>query len=113
VTGVASLNPTQVADVIELQLVLARYAVGMTHDDVDAVIDVFTPEGTFGAFGETDTLKDLPALSAAAPEGLFLTGTPVLRLDRDQGTGTSSGYQTLCFVDQRRPLPDGSDAASG
>ena len=35
---------------------------------------------------------------AAAPKGLFLTGTPVLELDGDAGTGT--GQQTLCFVDQ-------------
>jgi hypothetical protein len=35
---------------------------------------------------------------AAAPKGLFLTGTPVLDLDLAQGTGT--GYQTLCFVEQ-------------
>jgi hypothetical protein len=32
----------------------------------------------------------------AAPKGLFLTGTPLLDLDGDTGTG----YQTLCFVDQ-------------
>jgi SnoaL-like domain len=91
-------EPAQVDDVIELQQVLARYAVGMTQDDVEAVVDVFTPDGTYSAFGETHTLKDFPSLVAAAPKGLFLTGTPVLDLDRAQGTGT--GYQTLCFVDQ-------------
>ena len=87
-----------VADVIELEQLLARYAVGMTRDDVDAVVDVFTPDGTYSAFGDTYTLEDFPALVAAAPKGLFLTGTPVLDLDGDAGTGT--GQQTLCFVDQ-------------
>ena len=43
-------------------------------------------------------MEDFPALVAAAPKGLFLTGTPVLELDGDTGTGT--GQQTLCFVDQ-------------
>jgi hypothetical protein len=86
------------ADIIELQQVLARYAVGMTQDDIDAVVDVFTPDGTYSAFGTTYTLKDFPALVAAAPKGLFMTGTPVLDLDRARGEGT--GYQTLCFVDQ-------------
>ena len=86
------------ADVMELQQVLARYAVGMTQDDVEAVTDVFTPDGSYSAFGETYTLKDFPALVAAAPKGLFLTGTPVLELDRAAGTG--NGQQTLCFVDQ-------------
>jgi hypothetical protein len=83
---------------MELQQVLARYAVGMTQDDVEAVMDVFTPDGSYSAFGETYPLNDFPALVAAAPKGLFLTGTPVLDLDGDAGTGT--GQQTLCFVDQ-------------
>jgi SnoaL-like domain len=91
-------QPADVSDIIELQQVLARYAVGMTQDDVDAVVDVFTPDGTYSAFGATYTLEDFPALVAAAPKGLFLTGTPVLDLDRERGEGT--GYQTLCFVDQ-------------
>lgn len=86
------------ADVIELEQVLARYAVGMTRDDVEAVMEVFTPDGTYSAFGATYALADFPALVAAAPKGLFLTGTPALDLDLDKGTGT--GYQTLCFVEQ-------------
>jgi hypothetical protein len=84
------------SDIIEIEQLLARYAVGMTRDDVDAVIDVFTPDGTYSAFGDTYTLSDFPRLVAAAPKGLFLTGTPELQLDGDTGTG----YQPLCFVDQ-------------
>ena len=85
-------------DVIEIEQLLARYAVGMTRDDIDTVLEVFTPDGTYSAFGDTYALEDFPALVAAAPKGLFLTGTPVLELDGDTGTGT--GQQTLCFVDQ-------------
>lgn len=95
---VAPMDEAAMTDIIELQQVLARYAVGMTQDDVEAVMDVFTPEGTYSAFGETYTLADFPELVAAAPKGLFLTGTPVLELDGASGTGT--GSQTLCFVDQ-------------
>ncbi|MGN6475239.1 MAG: nuclear transport factor 2 family protein [Mycobacteriales bacterium] len=87
---------TPVEDIIEVEQLLARYAVGMTRDDIDAVIDVFTPDGTYSAFGETYTLADFPSLVAAAPKGLFMTGTPSLDLDGDSGTG----MQTLCFVDQ-------------
>jgi SnoaL-like protein len=90
------MDPARTADIIELQQVLARYAVGMTRDDVEAVMEVFTPDGTYSAFGATYALADFPALVAAAPKGLFLTGTPVLDLDGDAGTG----YQTLCFVEQ-------------
>ena len=67
------------ADVMEVQQLLARYAVGMTQDDIDVVMDVFTPDGTYRAFGSTYTLADFPALVAAAPKGLYLTGTPAPR----------------------------------
>ena len=86
-----------VADAIELQQLLARYAVGMTKDDVEAVMGVFTPDGTYSAFGDTYQLVDFPALVAAAPKGLFLVGPPVLELDGDVG----AGQQPLFFVDQR------------
>jgi hypothetical protein len=85
-----------VEDVIEIQQLLARYAVGMTKNDIDAVIEVFTPDGSYSAFGDTYTLADFPRLVAAAPKGLFLVGPPALELDGDTGTGE----QPLCFVDQ-------------
>lgn len=90
------MDQGDIADIIEVEQLLARYAVGMTQDDIEAVIEVFTPDGTYSAFGDTYTLADFPTLVAAAPKGLFLTGTPVLELDGDEGTG----QQTLCFVDQ-------------
>jgi hypothetical protein len=85
-----------VNDIIELEQLLARYAVGMTKDDIEAVIDVFTPDGTYSAFGTVYGLADFPALVKAAPKGLFLTGTPFLELNGDTGRG----QQPLCFVDQ-------------
>jgi hypothetical protein len=84
-------------DVIEIGQLLARYAVGMTKDDIDAVTAVFTPDGTYSAFGDVYTLADFPTLVAAAPKGLFMVGPPVLELDGDTGTGE----QPLCFVEQR------------
>jgi hypothetical protein len=84
------------ADIIEIEQLLARYAVGMTKNDVEAVIDVFTPDGTYSAFGDTYALADFPTLVAAAPKGLFLTGEPAIEIDADTGTGE----QPLCFVDQ-------------
>jgi hypothetical protein len=84
-------------DLVELQQLLARYAVGMTKDDVDAVVDVFTPDGTYSAFGDTYALDEFPALVAAAPKGLFLTGTAVVEPGADENS--ASGTQPLCFVD--------------
>jgi hypothetical protein len=90
------VNDLPVEDVVEIEQLLAKYAMGMTRDDIDTVTEVFTPDGSYSAFGETYRLEDFPALVAAAPKGLFLTGTPALTIDGDTGTG----MQPLCFVDQ-------------
>lgn len=91
-----AMDQAQVADIIEIEQLLARYATGMTQDDIETVMDAFTPDGTYSAFGAAYTLRDFPALVEAAPKGLFLTGTPVVDLHGDSGTG----LQTLCFVAQ-------------
>jgi len=91
------MDQLPIADVIEVEQLLARYAVGMTKDDVEAVVDTFTADGTYRAFGDTYQLVDFPTLVAAAPKGLFLVGPPVLEFDGDVG----HGQQPLCFVDQR------------
>jgi len=86
-----------ITDVIEIEQVLAKYAVAMTQNDIETVMhEVFTPDGTYSAFGSTYALADFPALVEAAPKGLFMTGTPLLDLDGDTGTG----QQPLLFVDQ-------------
>ena len=87
------------ADIIEIEQLLARYAVGMTKNDVEAVIEVFTPDGTYSAFGDTYALADFPTLVAAAPKGLFLTGTPAIEFD-DTNSDSATGEQPLSFVDQ-------------
>ena len=86
------------ADIIELEQLLARYAAGMTKDDIEAVMEVFAPDGTYRAFGDTYALADFPTLVAAAPKGLFMVGPPAVELDVEAGTGT--GEQPLCFVEQ-------------
>jgi hypothetical protein len=86
-----------VEDVLEIEQLLARYALAMTQDDVEAVVEVFTPDGSYSAFGDTYRLSDFPALVAAAPKGLFLVGPPVLEVEGDTGTG----QQPLCFVEQK------------
>ena len=50
------MDQSTIEDVTEIQQLLARYAVGMTRDDIDAVIEVFTPDGTYSAFGDTYAL---------------------------------------------------------
>ncbi|HEY8526244.1 MAG TPA: nuclear transport factor 2 family protein [Acidimicrobiales bacterium] len=85
------------ADIIEIEQLLAKYSVAMTQNDVDTVTsEVFAADGYYSAFGEIYRLPDFPALVEAAPKGLFLTGTPSLQLDGDTGTG----QQPLLFIDQ-------------
>jgi hypothetical protein len=83
-------------DLVEIQHLLARYAVTITQGDIGGLLAVFTPDGTYSAFGDTLGLDQFPDLVAAAPKGLFLTGTAVVELAGDDATGT----QPLCFVDQ-------------
>lgn len=86
---------TRTEDLVEIQQLLARYAVTITQEDIEGLIAVFTPDGTYSAFGETYSLERFPVLVEAAPKGLFLTGTPVIELTGD----TASGTQPLCFID--------------
>ncbi|GAA4994482.1 nuclear transport factor 2 family protein [Yinghuangia aomiensis] len=82
-------------DLVAIQQLLARYAVTITQGDIDGLLQVFTPDGTYSAFGDTYPLDEFPALVAAAPKGLFLTGTAAVEVSGDTATGT----QPLCFVD--------------
>jgi hypothetical protein len=91
----SSNQPSRTDDLVEIQQTLARYAVTITQEDIEGLVAVFTPDGTYSAFGSTYTLDRFPELVAAAPKGLFLTGTPVIELDGDAATGT----QPLCFID--------------
>ena len=88
-------KPTRTDDLVEIQQLLARYAVTITQEDIDGLIGVFTPDGTYSAFGDTYRLDKFPELVTAAPKGLFLTGAAVVDIDGDSASGT----QPLCFID--------------
>jgi SnoaL-like domain len=91
------MSTDSITDLVEITQLLARYAVTITRGDMDGLLAVFTPDGTYSAFGDTYPLAEFPALVAAAPQGLFLTGTPAIELSPAGDTG--SGTQPLCFVD--------------
>jgi len=86
-------------DLLEIEQLLARYAVTITRGDIDGLLGVFTADGTYSAFGDTYALSDFPDLVAAAPKGLFLTGTALIDIDNDN-PDTATGTQPLCFVEQ-------------
>jgi hypothetical protein len=95
-TNQSKSGPTRTDDLVEIQQLLARYAVTITQEDIDGLTGVFTADGTYSAFGSTYKLDRFPELVAAAPKGLFLTGTALVEnIDGDSASGT----QPLCFID--------------
>lgn len=40
------MTPTKTEDLIQIQQLLAKYAVTITQGDVDGLVEVFTPDGT-------------------------------------------------------------------
>jgi hypothetical protein len=91
-------QPNRTDDLVEIQQLLAKYAVTITQGDVEGLVTVFTPDGTYSAFGSTYTLARFPELVAAAPSGLFMTGTSLVDLDTGD-PDTAIGTQPLCFVE--------------
>jgi hypothetical protein len=95
------MTQSRTEDLVEIQQLLAKYAVTITQGDIDGLISVFTPDGTYSAFGSTYTLARFPELVDAAPKGLFMTGTSLVKLDSadpDNATGT----QPLCFIEHSK-----------
>lgn len=88
-------------DLVEIQQLLARYAVTITQGDVPGLVEVFTPDGTYSAFGDTYTLNRFPVLVDAAPKGLFMTGTALVEFDEDT-PDTATGTQPLCFIEHSK-----------
>ena len=62
---------------------------------------LFTPDGTYSAFGSTYTLARFPELVDAAPKGLFMTGTALIDPDPDNADA-ASGTQPLCFIEHSK-----------
>ena len=87
-------------DLVEIQQLLAKYAVTITQGDVEGLVTVFTPDGTYSAFGDTYTLNRFPVLVDAAPKGLFMTGTALV--DLIEGADTATGTQPLCFIEHSK-----------
>ncbi|MCV7226395.1 nuclear transport factor 2 family protein [Mycolicibacterium komossense] len=94
----APSKPTRTEDLVEIQQLLAKYAVTITQGDVEGLVSVFTPDGTYSAFGETYALERFPVLVDAAPKGLFMTGTALIDLD-DADPDQAGGTQPLCFIE--------------
>ncbi|MDF2827603.1 MAG: hypothetical protein K0R01_886, partial [Mycobacterium sp.] len=94
-------SASRTSDLVEIQQLLAKYAVTITQGDVEGLVEVFTPDGTYSAFGSTYTLARFPELVEAAPSGLFMTGTSLVDLDEND-PDRASGTQPLCFIEHSK-----------
>jgi hypothetical protein len=90
------VDPSQSSDIVEIQQLLAHYAVSMTKDDVDAAITVFAPDATFSSFGHTRGLDDFVLSTRNGRKGAFITGPAAIVVDGDEATGE----QPVCIVEQ-------------
>ena len=52
-----SSPPNSHDDLVEIQQLLAKYAVTITQGDIEGLVEVFTPDGTYSAFGDTYALE--------------------------------------------------------
>ena len=94
----------RIEDLVEIQQLLARYAVTITQEDIDGLVAVFTPDGTYSAFGETYSLDRFPELVDAAPKGLFITATAGDR----HWTATRRPERSRCASSTTPPMTCGS-----
>ncbi len=83
-------------DVIEIEQLLARYAVGMTKDDIDTGPRGLHPRRHLQRLRGRLPAGRLPGTGGGGAQGALPGGPPVLDLDGDVG----DGQQPLCFVDQ-------------
>jgi hypothetical protein len=90
------VDPSQSTDIVEIQQLLAHYALNMTKDDVPAAIEVFAPDATFSSFGHTRGLDDFVLSTKNGRKGAFITGPATIVVQGDEATGE----QPVCIIDQ-------------
>jgi hypothetical protein len=90
------MTQSHATDIVEIQQLLAHYAVSMTKDDIDAAIQVFAPDASFSSFGHTRGLADFVLSTKNGKKGAFITGPAAIVVDGDEATGE----QPICIVEQ-------------
>ncbi len=85
-------------DYAEISNLFARYCLTLDHQELDAWLDVFTPDGSFQSYGRQWTGPDeLKNVMTYAPQGLHHGGPVVI----EEITGdTARTRQNLYFVDR-------------
>jgi len=86
------------ADDAAIRNLLARYCLLLDQDDVDAWVQLFTPDGTYTVYGHTFAGPEgLRRMLAGAPGGLHLGGPPAVEaVDADH----ARAQQNLLFIER-------------
>jgi hypothetical protein len=90
------MDTQEMADLIEIQQLTARYMAFSARKEEGRWLEVFTPDGEYHAFGTPYGLDDFPMLLNSAPPGQYIGNVPVVEFDGD----TATGVQHYVFIDQ-------------
>ncbi|HZP27745.1 MAG TPA: nuclear transport factor 2 family protein, partial [Acidimicrobiia bacterium] len=63
------MNQQELADLVEIQQLAARYMALSARKEHGRWLEVFTPDGEYNAFGTPYTLEHFPMLLDSAPPG--------------------------------------------
>jgi hypothetical protein len=90
------MDQQEVADLVEIQQLAARYMALSARKEEGRWLEVFTPDGVYNAFGVPYGLDDFPKLLKSAPPGQYVGNVPVVEFHGD----TATGVQHYVFIDQ-------------
>ena len=90
------MNQQEMADLLEIEQLAARYMSMSARKEHDGWQEIFTPDGVYNAFGTPYGLDDFPMLLESAPPGQYVGNVPVVDLQGD----TATGVQHYVFIDQ-------------
>jgi len=76
------VDQQEMADLLEIQQLAARYMALSARKAQDGWSQVFTPDGVYNAFGTPYGLEDFPMLLNSAPPGQYIGNVPVVEFNR-------------------------------
>lgn len=85
-------------DHVAISALMARYCLTLDLDDIEAWVELYTPDGTYEVYGRTFRGHEgLRKMLSGAPGGLHLGGPPVIELD---GVDRARVTRNLLFVER-------------
>jgi hypothetical protein len=98
---IGRMNPTP-EDHVAITDLLARYCLALDLDDIEAWVELFTPDASYEVFGRSwDGHEGLRDMLRGAPRGLHLGGSPVIDVTGPDHARTT---QNLLFVEVKAAI---------